>query len=210
MRSFGVVENDMLMGSVWSWAQDAGFTALEFDVFHALPFVVTPARYADFLRGGRTADEFATVVRHGQAHRAFVLAKGEPDKPDSRTAAGLRGLIEVHGFPASRRRGEALEFRIRAINAGSSTWLPSDFDLGAVRVGVIWRGLTGASGGQHEDRVRLSGHAVLSGQTVDASVTLDGRSLPGDYEVTINLVAEGVSWFDVLGTPSVVCLVHID
>jgi hypothetical protein len=133
-----------------------------------------------------------------QSSTVFFLTKGTYI-PDSRTHMGLKHEIELLTKAGSARVGEPMELTVRAKNVGQSKWLHRNIrDIGVVKVGVH---LLDANGQLLENdfaRGRLKAD-VMPGEavTVKLSVTF---TEPGEYVLSVDLVAEHIYWFQVLGS----------
>jgi SAM-dependent methyltransferase len=199
MKNYTVIENDILMGDIWAWAKDAGFTDIELAVFTSEPFHLSVDDYGDFLRHGPTVDRYYDHVRRFvEDRRIFFLSKGEPLTSDSRERRGLLAHLDV------RLDSQLVDGTIRGVadieNTGSNIWLPSDADLGPVRLGVHLYGAGGALIDRDFARIDLpsgSGPGVRPGEKVRVEFAIPAPAAPGDYLVEFDLVAEHVCWFEI-------------
>ena len=133
-----------------------------------------------------------------QSSTVFFLTKGTYI-PDSRSHMGLKHEIGLLTKEGSARVGEPMELTVRVKNVGQSKWLHRSIrDIGVVKVGVHLLDANGqllendfARGGLKADV--MPGEAV----TVKLSVTF---TEPGEYVLSVDLVAEHIYWFQVLGS----------
>jgi SAM-dependent methyltransferase len=208
MRHHRVLENDIALDAIFARAQTAGFTHISIRAL--TDQVLSLAAYRELgrtpLQDRAVADAvLAHVARTTSNRSVFFLHKG-PLVPDSRRHEGL--AHRLHGDPTSLivDAGEPFEIRFRVENTGTALWLHEGRQIfGLVRLGAH---LADAGGRLIEldfSRTPLP-RAVPPNDSVDISTTL-GLPRPGRYRLTFDLVAEGVSWFENLG--SVPCVAEI-
>jgi SAM-dependent methyltransferase len=203
MRNFKVVENDIVMEEIWPLAQAAGFTDLKL-AFHGPILSLVPLdEYNQFLQPGahnaRLLEETKLYLR-GQ--RMFFLSKGPPAVPDSRQHFGLVADLEVELAARSVRAGTPLRGRARVKNVGTTLWLPSDAEVGPVRLGA--RGLDAAGKRQEFTRHALpnaNGDGIRPGEEVTFEFEMPPLGGPGRYRLEFDLVSELVCWFSINGSP---------
>lgn len=104
-------------------------------------------------------------------------------------------------LPARLAPGSRLEVQFGFKNAGSETWpATGQGELYVVRLAHRWLrardGQVVADYGNH--RVELPA-PLAPGQSVTLADTLQAPSQPGDYLVQVDLVHEGVAWFEQRG-----------
>ncbi len=91
--------------------------------------------------------------------------------------------------------GEKFSIDLRVVNTGSALWLPSGSPVGSVGIG----GLISGESINRPYRSHLSSVRVLPGQVIEVSALFEIPLSKGKYEITLDLVAEYVSWFKSLG-----------
>ncbi len=212
MRRYGVVENDVILEDVWVWAQAAGFAGLEVAVFSPVPRWTDLDGFAAFIDG----DEAAAAEQAGSARemlanrRMFVLRKAGRELVDSREATGLAADLRLVSVTMAAGGGTGvIEGTCEVLNTGRNQWLASSGGIGAVRLGIRARGGYGPS----EDIARAALPAP-EGVAPGGSATIPFRiELPSHLTasggvhpahpivVELDLVAEGITWFAVNGTP---------
>jgi SAM-dependent methyltransferase len=191
MRTYGVIENDVDIRSIWSTARELGFTELKLAAFTRHPMFVTLDEYDDLLLGGDTYVRFAEEARAQLADvRDFVLYKEGAAPADSRRAEGLQAQIEVQV-----RGGEV---RATVTNTGTAEWLAARERYGGVALGchafdeqgtlvefdLHWEGLPSN---------------VPPGASVDLTFTLPPLP-PGTHQLEFDMVASEVTWFAQVGS----------
>jgi hypothetical protein len=99
--------------------------------------------------------------------------------------------------------------RARITNRGSAAWHPSSRSgVGHVAVGVQLLDRDGRLLGRDHYRLALA-HAVAPGQTVAVTCACPAPPEPGAYQFKIDMVAEGVTWFEAAGSTAPIVLVDV-
>lgn len=201
MRNYGVIENDIDLDKIAAFAAEIGFSPPQVS-YGAKPRVTSVDEYNRIVSGDVDPALAKTVIDADAPwhvnERCFFL--GKPGGPriakDSRTAAGLAHEMAV-ALAASQEAGK-IAGHISIANVGDSLWLASN--IGAVNVGVHLYGPDGTLINLDYARVSLGGE-VAPGARVDMPFSLDD---PGaGHFLEFDAVAEGVSWFDALGSKPV-------
>jgi len=144
------------------------------------------------------------VVRH---HPIVVASKRAlPAGPE---ADVWRAEIAVDSPAASARPGSLVTLTARITNRGSAAWHPSSRSgVGHVAVGVQLLDRDGRLLGRDHYRLALP-HAVAPGETVAVTCECPAPSEPGVYQFKIDLVAEGVTWFEAAGSTAPVVVMEV-
>jgi ubiquinone/menaquinone biosynthesis C-methylase UbiE len=134
-----------------------------------------------------------------EEHPFFIAAKSDRRRTYPAT---YRATLVVASLPARARPRETVPVAVTVTNAGTASWhaLP-DPATGTrhVRVGVQL--LDADSRVIDKDFARLDlPHEVAPGDRCNVSGTFEAPSAAGDYGLKIDLVAEGVTWFEPAGT----------
>jgi hypothetical protein len=117
--------------------------------------------------------------------------------------AARQSQIELKGVDAATPVPSTSQLDIRVVNRGSEPWANPEGlkrEDGSVRVGVLWHRAGYLASPAAVQRVELP-RSLLPGDAVDFSFRLvpaaaDGTRLPpGEYELWIGLLQEGVNWF---------------
>ena len=196
MRHHDVVENDIVMEDIEALATEIGFENLEVAVTSPRSLSLPLSRYNALITGKPAWDDVGAVLQTvvaGSANlRIFSFDKGE-DAQDSRFVSGLAGRCSV---TVKQLTGTVLHGIASAMNTGHAVWRPSADKVGGVSVGVHR-----VDGEIKTDfgRIALSTQPIMPGETVTVDFALD---IPGGpvTRLSFDLVAEGVTWFELIGT----------
>jgi ubiquinone/menaquinone biosynthesis C-methylase UbiE len=136
-----------------------------------------------------------------ETHPFIIAAKSDERR---RPRPVYRAAIAVSLRSPEARAGESLTTIANVTNAGTAAWDAQTADgVGRVRVGVQL--LDDAQRMIHRDFARAElPRAVAPGEAVAVTVAFDAPRQSGEYFVKFDLVAEGVTWFEAGGSPSVV------
>ena len=119
---------------------------------------------------------------------------------------GFKGAIEALQFPTRSNADVGFEARFEVRNLSPETWLPWSSDEPGVRLGFHFRRDGETQWHEYLHRFDLSG-PVAPGQSATLTGFIATPGEPGFYTVKIDLVSEGVTWFELQGsTPLVVRL----
>ena len=203
MRNHTVLENDVDLEGIFRLARAAAFTDIrvklltdsevDLDAYTSL-FAAGP--------GEALQAQLLGDVRRTTFNRSiFFLHKGESFR-DSRSAAGLRHSLRIAAVTQPAVRGQPVRVDLVLMNTGSATWLHTSSGIhGVVRLGAHLY----ERGGRLVD-VDHSRHflprSVAPGEEIAMSVEIplpDARP----YTLTFDLVAEGVAWFENVGSSPV-------
>lgn len=117
-----------------------------------------------------------------------------------RAAHPYRATIEMQGLPARAITGQPLATAIVVRNDGSARWrAKTDTGVGQVSIGIQL--LDNASRVVARDfaRARLDAD-VVPGESRSIRALFNAPTEPGEYLLKIDLVAEGVTWFEPTGS----------
>jgi SAM-dependent methyltransferase len=201
MRTYGVIENDIDIQSIWRTAQTCGFRDLKMIVFHGTPFHVSLDDYEDLLAGGAPCATWMASTRAFLRNvRSFYLYREGSERLDSRSVAGLECEIAATlGAPAID--GHPLLIETSVTNRGTATWLASNAPVGGVALGVH---LYDAAGkllklDLHWQDLTDPPREIEPGEMVHVRMTIPALSA-GKYLLEIDCVSQGVTWFAQLGS----------
>jgi ubiquinone/menaquinone biosynthesis C-methylase UbiE len=201
MRTYGVIENDVDIQSIWRTAQTCGFRDLQMIVFHGTPFHVSLDDYEDLLAGGAPCATWMASTRAFLRNvRSFYLYREGSERLDSRSAAGLECEIAAT-LAAPAIDGHALLIETTVTNRGTATWLASNEPVGGVALGVH---LYDAAGkllklDLHWQDLTDPPREIEPGETVQVRMGIPPLGA-GKYLLEIDCVSQGVSWFAQLGS----------
>ena len=201
MRSFKVIENDIVLDDILEMAQRVGFTEMTISIGSTYPLRVSPAQFAAFPAENPVTSEYLQSTAHRcKNFPIFFLHKGRAAVDDSRNMAGLVASIEVPDS-ITAKRGVPAVIPATFHNTSPKFWLRSGTTPGSVNVGYFVHDLAAsdkpAKGA--EFRLHLSEHGVKPGQSVAVDISL-GALNAGRYRVDIDLVSEHVRWFQANGS----------
>jgi len=120
------------------------------------------------------------------------------DLPQRRVTSEFDVRYGRYDGPPRVKAGAQFRVTIEIVNAGWSTWT-GDGDH-PVRVSYHW--LTSDSAIAHFDGERTNlPRPIAPGDSGEAFVAITAPAEPGDYQLAIDLVKEGVTWFSEAGMP---------
>jgi len=201
MRQFGVVEGDIDLLEMAAMAEGVGLKFVAADVLTVRPIWADLEDFTDLVDHrvptAQMVQEFANQIH---AKQLFILRKPGGAGPDSRNRQGLGANLNLESSEISRA-GDHFEVRLKLTvhNTGRATWLPDTAPVGGVRLGGIVPGPE-----RWEGRLSVASPLTLVPDQrilVEAHVRVPARF--GGQELHVNLVSEGVAWFDICGTPAV-------
>lgn len=197
MRSFGVIEADIIVEELIGEAVSCGFSSVDLAVFATSPIMVKLGEYNRFLTE-KTSMAALNLVEQARAEsrhrRVFFLHKGDPNKTDSRAAAGLGGELLL----TSIRQDGAVVIDGVVTNTGSSTWLPSMRGVGSVNLGVHLYGQDGSLLDADYARGAVSDSITEPGDRRHVRFIVPLPEVES-FTLSLDLVAEGVTWFETVG-----------
>ena len=216
MRNYAVLENDVDLNAIFRLAKSAGFDRLSckwmanmdatLEEHHALIGV-------DETQGPASLEkEVARRLIANTSHiiknkTIFYLYKG-PTHLDSRGHVGLAHDISVEQSDYTTQRGQTLSIEFDVRNTGSAEWLAENvFGIGVVNAGAHL----------YEQNLQLLSldfcRQDFDRNTMpDANVrmTMSMRfDNSGRFIVALDLVSEGVCWFETLGSIPKYINVHV-
>lgn len=204
MRHHQVVENDVIIEDIAAWARNCGLGDLRMSIFQTGPCHVALDQFNEFLKGGRTSDQYLASVQHYMKHsrRLFFLGKGEALPADSRSTEGLKATIRVDSTPSQVSAGSKIKISLTVRNVGTSRWLPPSQGLGSVWLGAHLQNLgTGQSQrGFSSFPLPIEDSSSLTpGRSISFEAELAAIDAPGSYQLELDLIAQQVAWFDPSG-----------
>jgi hypothetical protein len=128
----------------------------------------------------------------------FFLHKGDRI-PDSRSHAGLSHTIDIERVEFKTALGESLPIDLTIANTGSAKWLVENvYGVGVVNLGTHL----------YDDKGNLialdfSRHPFANTIPPNQNVRMTALlqfPFRGTFKVAFDLVSEGVSWFEILGS----------
>lgn len=117
--------------------------------------------------------------------------------------AAFRAVIRTDGDAHSATVGAVLPLTVHVRNASAAAW-PSRLlstSVHPLRLGTRWRALDGGSPDRDDARVALE-RDLSPGEETTLALAVTAPARPGDYELALDLVQEGVGWFADHGSPA--------
>ncbi len=198
MRTYGVIENDIVLADIWQMAERAGFRQLK-----VAPYATTPLlslrEFEDLGSPAKAKRTMAKLLREAYSSlpaggRQFVLLKEDTAK-DSRFREGLDCRLTAN----TSGDGPLLKADIVARNSGTTAWRPSGNTPGSVNLALVTRSRDGKWDYEFRRYYPISRH-VQPGEELRFSLTLSKSEFEG-LELYADLVAEHVIWFAQNGVP---------
>jgi SAM-dependent methyltransferase len=138
------------------------------------------------------------TLRQVVEHHPVVVARKQRAVAFSESTR-WRASLQADG-PEAALRGSTVPVRINATNIGSGTWRPTTRSgLGYVMLGVQLLDADGRMVARDYHRVALPGTAG-PGDSVTFAFDCPVPSQPGAFRLKLDLVAEGVTWFETVGS----------
>lgn len=204
MELYTVIENDIVMPEIEALAHSVGFTQCDMFVQFAKPLRLPVDRFMQWTQSPLSASDATRVtdaIRSGLDNTScFALTKGTAVL-DSRQLQTLGGMLEATA-PPHPAPGGGWKLPLKVTNTGTGHWIANTGARGQVNVG----GKLLAPGGRlvKEDYVRyeIPGEALKPGES--RTLTIDIPPGPdGQLHVRLELVSEGVAWFNAAGCGNV-------
>jgi SAM-dependent methyltransferase len=204
MREEHILEKPVALPLLRWLAREAGFSRMRVVPLrsaseYVFDYSATPAD------AGPLQVMWTETLKHSPGeHARFVLHKGgEPMADTLLPAVKLFGRLKAHlhvEIPARVRPGEPFVGRARVANAGDVIWRARGRRFGGqVTLGVKVFGSDGQLLREDLGRTPLP-HDVAPGENVTVTVPIQGVLPAGMYELRIDMVVEGVTWFEFQGS----------
>jgi glycosyltransferase involved in cell wall biosynthesis/SAM-dependent methyltransferase len=200
MKNYKVIENDIILGEIWDWAQAAGFTNLRVAINNPLFHSVDYPEFCHLVeKGGEPLRAYAEHVHTNAVNEhIFFLYKGDPALPDSRKREGLAAELTLPVSEIECRPQAMVEGKVFARNIGTNRWLPSAALFGPVKLGLHLKAANGNLVDINFGRVKLPGNkSVEPGEVVEIPFVFKAPTEKGKYVVELDMVSEDVCWFEV-------------
>ena len=229
MRTWGVLENDMILEDIREKAFKAGFTDMVLKLALSPHFSMSYHRYLMTasrnplrklahmaLASVSTLKLYYKFLQSGLARSIFTLHKG-PFIPDSRlshvakgggaqasAAKDLQYVMTVDQQELRIRPGEKTTVNVKVTNTGSVTWLHDNIiDYSVVKLG----------GHLYDGNMKLVDLDFVRStfrQDVAPGIEVENTfsfslDKPGHYKLILDLVSERITWFEASGSKPV-CL----
>jgi SAM-dependent methyltransferase len=210
MSNYRVLENDIDVNEIFRFAQAAGFTELSLKVVSDMEMSLSQHNLLFGQPGDteRLRSELWNQTYNAMHNRAiFFLHKG-PLARDSRSHIGLGHVMRIDKTDHVVQAGQPLRLTVSVTNSGDASWLNTNSEI----FGIVRLAAHLYDGDGTLLNIDFSRHALPTpvgpGETVQMTIDeyLPG---PGRYRLAFDLVAEGVTWFENVGSTPVVVTVRI-
>lgn len=230
MRDFGVLEQDIVAADFMAACERAGFAHVTLrPLSYLIPQVeLTASQWEAWVRQAasrRPARGLQTIWRgvlellgrgkHGALieetvsmhmvrvlrgamadHPVVVAAKRRPAEPRGQTRQAEVRVLEA---PARASASSRVVLRLHIRNTGTTAWRTDPLSAAAVRLGVQWLDADGRLLDRDFYRENLAG-PVAPGGSVEVTVSCTVPDTRGPHSFKFDLVEEGVTWFEPLGS----------
>ena len=199
MRTYNVLENDIVMEDFKEVARDIGFSEPYFKLYSHPDMEMD---YRDYLRIARKKRIPKGARRHITISMTdnpiFFLIKGQY-VPDSRNHEGLRHHLTIKKSEYSVNAGEPLSITVEIGNSGNALWLHRNInDIGVVNLGIHL--LSSENRLINYDFLRFNpGKDVFPGEKLTKTVSVKFEE-KGRFHLVFDLVSEYVCWFEENGS----------
>ncbi len=200
MKNYTVLENDIHVPEIFDLARQNGFTDIQCKLLCDMDLgldqhqsLVKKNQGAAFEKG------ILENIHNVMANKTiFFLYKG-PWVPDSRSHIGLSHVIEADKGSFSIQAGEVFDLGLNIANHGSAKWLHKNIgDIGVVKVGTHLYDADGKLLDLDFSR-HLFDRPIQPGEAVHKTISLQLKQ-QGAFRVAVDLVSEGICWFENTGS----------
>jgi ubiquinone/menaquinone biosynthesis C-methylase UbiE len=238
VRNYGVLEQDIVVADFMGACRDAGFADVRLHpISHIMPlFVLTQAEWRDWRAYTRSQRPFRAIQKIARALLETAgLRKHDllfEEALAIRLARELRPMIEQHPIvtahkvpfaapslkldcavvrvvdcPRQVAAGHQARLTLRIINTGTTAWHTPETP-GEVRIGVQLLKGDGTLVDRDYSRHELTGE-VSPGESYEAIVHVPAPPEAGRYHLKVDLVREGMNWFELKGSQPAVCEIEV-
>ena len=202
MRDHRVLENDVDLSAIFSAARSAGFTHLTVRVANDLEVSLEDYEAIVERRGDAVERAIWNNTCETMRSRAvFFLHKGELRR-DSRSHVGLAHAIGTSSLDRNVPRGAPLAIEAVITNTGQAAWLSTNpHGIGTVRIATHLYDSDARLIAVDHSRHDLP-HDVPPGESIHVNIEVP-LPVDGSFVVGVDLVAEGVIWFEHVGSKPV-------
>ncbi|MBL7061071.1 MAG: class I SAM-dependent methyltransferase [Actinobacteria bacterium] len=200
MKNYNVLENDIDITEIFYIAKKSGFTDIKCKLLCDMGMSLN--QYQSLISKRQNAELEKNIfdnIRNVMTNKTiFFLYKGE-FTPDSRSHIGLSHSISIDNKIFSIMAGEVLNLSIRISNNGSAKWLNKNINY----IGVVKIGTHLYDEANNLLNLDFSRHDFTSltapGETIDKTIAIRFSDI-GIFRLAIDLVSEGICWFENIGS----------
>jgi ubiquinone/menaquinone biosynthesis C-methylase UbiE len=199
MRLHNVLENDIDVNQLNTLARTAGFDNIKVAIYQIGPNWMSLDQYNQFpTDAAATAHHIENINWRSKNFPIFVLSKPGTSTADSRVGTGLKADLRPEDTTFTTPLEQPLKVRLYVTNTSDRTWLASGNLPGSVNVAA--QILRAGDTLPREGRGYLSATSLPPNATARGTITLTFPQR-GTYHITLDLVAEHVTWFKDQGNP---------
>ena len=199
MKNYCVLENDIVLSDIFAVASEHGFTDIKVRVLNDMEVSLDEYQCLTGNRGDCHLEERILVnTRQVMVNRTIFFMHKGTFVPDSRSHIGLSCAISTTSDFLSVKAGECLCIPLRICNTGRTKWLDENINqIGVVRIGTHL--YDEASNLLNLDFSRHSlESAIEPGQAFEQDIKVKLSDV-GKFTISVDLVSEGICWFENVG-----------
>ncbi|MFT5549287.1 MAG: ubiquinone/menaquinone biosynthesis C-methylase UbiE [Candidatus Azotimanducaceae bacterium] len=211
MKAYGVLENDIFLEDIYRIAQKNGFTDIRIKLHNDMDVSIDEYQSiivergktqrwlkSKFSQNSGLASEIYDHTRKTLINKTvFFLYKGNQEY-DSRGTAGLGYSMSCTQTKREVQVGENVDIDLKITNSGSAKWLDDNVnDIGVVKIGTHRCDANGKLIDSDFSRHRFP-RTIAVGEKFKQTISVCFKDA-GSYQLEIDLVSEGICWFEQLG-----------
>jgi SAM-dependent methyltransferase len=210
MRNYDVLENDIIIEDILQLAIESGFTGAYLKPLIDPNLSLTPGEYCRILETGMLPDCIRVSSTNAMSGATvFFLSKGELRR-DSRSYVGLQHKITLSGTEFHVPHSFHFALEVEVVNAGSARWLAdAPNDIGTVKIGFHLYTGSGQLITLDFHRWKIA-RDVNPGESILARIDVPTPNESGEYLLAVDLVSEGVCWFQNVGSELVMVSLAVE
>jgi SAM-dependent methyltransferase len=200
MRNYRVIENDIIIEAIAEAAKKVGFADIAVAYFMSDPIITDLDNFNRITRNKSRSAAQEIISKTNKAmenRRVFFLYKAGTLIYDSRFKNGLSGSLSIK---VESQGAKFLTGTASCRNTGRNVWLPSGTTVGSMYLGVHLMSSDDQLIQLDYARYPILESALSPGESRTISFRVPVPDLD-QYKLVFDLVAEGVCWFALLGTP---------
>jgi ubiquinone/menaquinone biosynthesis C-methylase UbiE len=207
MANYGLLENDIILESIWEKAKNAGFTDIAVVPVLPIEFSISLEEYSELVEKRHVSEKISeSFAASASSSSVFFLMKGKTVY-DSRIPFGLKYDMVIDPSQYSFKINRPAKILCRIQNTGAAIWIHrTPWGIGNVKIGIHLYDANKKLIDLDFFRARFD-HDIQPGETVSQSIdiVLDKREV---FYLGIDLVSEAVAWFEQLGnTPLMIKMI---
>lgn len=198
MKNYGVLENDIVIEDIKEICDQAGFERIEVKLLTNPYQNITIDDYKKLIKKG-IPDRFLPGIRDAMLDKTIFFVYKSGFNYDSRSHLGLKHEIRCSVNELTARCGEQIDIPLNLSNTGISKWLHQNInDIGVVK-------LAGHLYTDKREVVNLDFYrqylprSINPGEEIILTAEINIYE-PGNYVLSLDLVAEGICWFENIGS----------